>query len=518
MITTPQTKTKLANWYQASLANKQGDVLYDASQEPEGMLGPSAPAADAGMLGDTPAQSTSPTTPAQPETKSTTTPAVISQNLPQPTSDPFGGKANLNASGKPMSYAESMAFEGAQQAYDDSQSPMWNQMNGRWRRSTEPLTGALKPQGQDGSAFQQQLVSSGKIPASTPAATPAATQTTTPATTTTTTPASTTTNSTTSTASSQPGNGALLDAIRGFQQRTGLLTDSTPEQVAAALGGVTVDEFNQLSPDQKIQARELFRLAGIPVPGESGTAATGTQTAPSGTGVTVASPATLDRSQLTRRTLNDATETAQGRMAGMLDSPLAEAARQKARMAMNERGLLNSSLAVQAGEQAAMDAVSRIAESDAAAVRGAGDYNTALDNQAQMYNTDQQNAYLLKLMGIQADAKSQDKSILAQLEIAKLQDATARYNAERNDANSRYNTDTQYRSDMERTRMQMANNIAMSQDMPPARRAEMLRALGFPDLANAIYVVTDATDELGGGSGGASSAGPRRINVNDQGA
>ena len=55
------------------------------------------------------------------------------------------------------------------------------------------------------------------------------------------------------------------------------------------------------------------------------------------------------------RTLNPKTDTVAGQLEGLLasDSPLITSARTRAAQSANRRGLLNSSMAVQAGEQAA---------------------------------------------------------------------------------------------------------------------------------------------------------------------
>jgi len=285
----------------------------------------------------------------------------------------------------------------------------------------------------------------------------------------------------------------MQTAIQNFQQTSGLLVGYSPDQVVAGLRNVTPEVFASLTPEAQQQAREIYRLAGIPVPGSPCTPQAGT-TPSSGTG-----PATLDLDGLMRRYLTEQ-ETTAGQIKGMLDGDIGEAARGRTRMEANRRGMVNSSMASAAGEAAALDAVTRIASEDAAAQRGAGDYNVALRNQAQLRNTEMFNEFLLKEMGINAEAAQQGRSIAAQLDIARLQDSTNRWQAQLQDATSRANTDTNYRAEQDRTRLQLANNIMMAQDMPPARRAALLRAMGpeYAGLADAIYVVTDVAEDLNG--------------------
>lgn len=76
-------------------------------------------------------------------------------------------------------------------------------------------------------------------------------------------------------------------------------------------------------------------------------------------------------------------ELSAGRLAKMLSSgsPYLEAARTKAAQASNARGLLNSSMGVQAGEQAAIEAAQPFATTDAGILANAGQYNANARNQ-----------------------------------------------------------------------------------------------------------------------------------------
>ena len=71
--------------------------------------------------------------------------------------------------------------------------------------------------------------------------------------------------------------------------------------------------------------------------------------------------------QGTQTDVNKATDTVQGQMAGIIDanSPLMQQAARRASEQSNARGLLNSSLAVGAGQEAVMDKALPIAQQDA---------------------------------------------------------------------------------------------------------------------------------------------------------
>jgi hypothetical protein len=215
------------------------------------------------------------------------------------------------------------------------------------------------------------------------------------------------------------------------------------------------------------------------------------------TGVT-----TLDQNALARRTIDGNTETVRGQVNSLLDenSPFLQRARALGQRQAAERGLMNSSMAGTAGEAAAIDAALQIATPDASAYKSAGDYNTALSNQANMYNADALNA-----------AATQQRGLNSQMSIAQMQDATSRYQIEKNDAASRYNTDAQYRRQADANADSLANNILMTTDLSPDRKAALLESLGkgtapkrgadgkvIPGsgLAGSIYVIDSVAADL----------------------
>lgn len=266
----------------------------------------------------------------------------------------------------------------------------------------------------------------------------------------------------------------------------------------------------------------------------------------------------LDQSQLAMRTVDAGTETVQGRMSGLMDenSQYMQQARADAMRTANERGMLNSAMAASGGTDAAIRSALPIATTDAATYAGAADYNVALKNQATMWNADQKNqnnrldaqytdsaagrAQAKELAQMQDDttrwqeaqrlANSQWETALQAdttrwTETQRLQqaqwerqvaDATTRWQQEMQNAQSRYNTDEQYRRQSDETRLSMANNIIQNMDLSPDRKAAMLEALGQgtsagynPDgsyrpgsgLAGAVYVLSSVSADLSYGRG-----------------
>ncbi len=103
------------------------------------------------------------------------------------------------------------------------------------------------------------------------------------------------------------------------------------------------------------------------------------------------------------RTLDAANETTQGQMGALLakDSPYLTAARARASAAMNQRGLLNSTLAGTAGEAAAIDAALPIAQADAGAYQVQAGKNQDAQNVAGQTNAAAENQFKLSDKGFQ---------------------------------------------------------------------------------------------------------------------
>lgn len=93
------------------------------------------------------------------------------------------------------------------------------------------------------------------------------------------------------------------------------------------------------------------------------------------------------------RTVDPAKETVMGQFNALTqsDSPLIQAARTNSDQQMNRRGLLNSSMAIGASDQAAYAAALPIAQADAAVYNNTADRNLAYSNEALKFDTAAQN-------------------------------------------------------------------------------------------------------------------------------
>ncbi len=224
-------------------------------------------------------------------------------------------------------------------------------------------------------------------------------------------------------------------------------------------------------------------------------------------------------SQLTTRSVQE-NETVGGQINSLLDenSAYIQGNRDRAMRAANARGLVNSTMAASAGEEAALNAAMPIAQADAGVYGKAADYNTALQNQAGMFNADTYNKFASQRIGIDADMAAQRMQIDADLQgrkmgidaevansqaerdsrmsIATMQKDADFIRAQMSDATSRYNTDQSYRTNIDARTADLVNNIVNSTEFDPNIKARLLRELGRTDLADAIHIVEDATDEL----------------------
>lgn len=216
----------------------------------------------------------------------------------------------------------------------------------------------------------------------------------------------------------------------------------------------------------------------------------------------------LDPNALQRRIINPRNETVAGQLDSILaaDSPYLQQARARGQRVAAGRGLINSSMAASAGEDAAISAALNVATPDAATYGRAADYNTALVNQASMFNAEADNQFSMQRLNIEADAATQQRQLqdaaaarAQQLSIANLQDATTRFQAELSSNTSRYNTDAGYRDTVERNRTTLVNNILMTTDLSPDRKAQLLESLGQGTSArrNADGTVTPGTGIAG---------------------
>lgn len=218
------------------------------------------------------------------------------------------------------------------------------------------------------------------------------------------------------------------------------------------------------------------------------------------------SPSQLDMNSLVKRNVSK-NQTVAGQIGDLLDanSPYLQAARDRSMRASNARGLSNSSIAASAGEAAAYEAALPIATSDAQAYRDVDSYNAALMNQGLMYNTDAQNTFKGQQLQIDANAaintqnnatstKNNAASLANQLTVAQLQAETSKYQTDKNNAQSQYNTDANVKNQAEQNKTTLVNNIIQSTELSPDRKAALLRQLGENGLASAIFIGSVSDD------------------------
>ena len=143
------------------------------------------------------------------------------------------------------------------------------------------------------------------------------------------------------------------------------------------------------------------------------TGATLPNTTPGSTPGTSSSAGTTPTSYTpTTSTVSDK-ETVAGQVNDLLkqDNPIMQTARTQAGQAANARGLLNSSMAVQSGEQAAINSALPIAQSDAATYHDTAMQNMAAQNTAGQFNSNAANQ--LQLQGLRGDQATQVANIEA---------------------------------------------------------------------------------------------------------
>lgn len=119
----------------------------------------------------------------------------------------------------------------------------------------------------------------------------------------------------------------------------------------------------------------------------------------------------------------DSNQTVSGQITQLIDqnSPLMEQARTNAKQAANQRGLVNSAMAVSAGESAAYQAALPIAQQDAETNARASSYNTEATNQNSQFNTTAQNAALSQGSQQQSQADLQKELQQADLRFQQIQ-------------------------------------------------------------------------------------------------
>lgn len=110
------------------------------------------------------------------------------------------------------------------------------------------------------------------------------------------------------------------------------------------------------------------------------------------------------------RSVDAKTQTAAGQVESMLanDNPLLQRARTIAKQGMNQRGLVNSSMAQGAGAAAMIDRVTPLAQQDANTYNAVASENMAAKNTAAQANVGEQNRFGLQVGQQQFEAKQAD--------------------------------------------------------------------------------------------------------------
>lgn len=209
-------------------------------------------------------------------------------------------------------------------------------------------------------------------------------------------------------------------------------------------------------------------------------------------------PATLTDQNTTQRTVNTGNETVAGQLTSLLDSgsSYVQQARNNAMQTANSRGLLNSTMAATAGEKAAIESALPIAQADAGTFKTVADYNTALKNETAKYNTDQANTLTQKSFDVNANLFGQQQKTEADRAAQFVdQQAKAALQTQQIEAD-KYKVDANIAADAAKSKTSLVNNILMTTDLSPDRKAELLKAMGSPELASAIYVVDSTAADL----------------------
>lgn len=178
-------------------------------------------------------------------------------------------------------------------------------------------------------------------------------------------------------------------------------------------------------------------------------------------------------------------ETIQGQLQGIIDSnsPLIQRARARANDAANARGLVNSTMAVQAGEAAAYDVALPIAQFDAGVYGQASRDNQAALTQVSMFNAGEKN----KIEMFNTDAENQASAFTANAN----NQANA-FTANANNQANAFNADTQAKVNMfnadQQTRVSLANADAANQNARANAQLITQTNLANADAANKVQM------------------------------
>jgi hypothetical protein len=178
---------------------------------------------------------------------------------------------------------------------------------------------------------------------------------------------------------------------------------------------------------------------------------------------------TADKAALSQWNV-DKNQTVQGQLENVLatDNPIMQQARTKAAQTANARGLINSSMAVQAGESAVIQSALPIAQQDATTYGSAAKSNAEYSNQNAQFNTSETN---------KASQFTANASNTAELANAQMKTDTSRTNAQLGTEVNKQNAS--------------ATNALQSQNLDNKARSEFQNVATQNDAAK-----TDATTGL----------------------
>lgn len=190
------------------------------------------------------------------------------------------------------------------------------------------------------------------------------------------------------------------------------------------------------------------------------------------------------------RSVDPATQTVAGQVDSILagDSPLMQRARTMATQQMAQRGLVNSSMAVGAGQAAMIDRALPIAQQDANTYNAVASENMAARNQAGVFNAGAQNQSSLqtsqqKFAGAQADLDRAQQLVLSnnsieaqkQLQVAQQQFAAAQADLDRTQQTNLQNSQQTFQQSMQNDAQVFQQSMTLLQQSFQASQSQLDR-------------------------------------------
>ena len=186
-----------------------------------------------------------------------------------------------------------------------------------------------------------------------------------------------------------------------------------------------------------------------------------------------------------------ADQTAAAQIASLTDrnSPLNVQARTQALEGMNARGLINSSIAETAGQQAVLGVAKDIGTVDAATFAKAAGYNADQWNQFELLNRNLTNAEKIARIQQETSKYSTDVGASTSKYGTDASSATSKYSTDANTASNKYNTDSQ--AAIAQLNSETANRV--SQDNQVLLNTNSQAASAFNNAMNAIANINLST-------------------------